>query len=258
MRQVAAALHKAAEQGIVHRDIKPENIMLAASGEVKVADFGLARLYSRDDAANLTQVGITMGTPLYMSPEQVEGRPLDPRSDIYSLGVTCYHMLAGEPPFRGETALGVAVQHLQAPAGAAGKLAARSAAVASAASSTRCWPRIPPIAMPRRGNCCTSCGPFRSSCFTTIRARNSRAGPSDDLPSTVEARRQATQRLAVAMKTTAMPVVRRASVLRWLLLMPVFFAVGAGAAWALRERPLITPRSEDEETIPRQDTAESQ
>ena len=122
MRQVAAALHKAAEQGIVHRDIKPENIMLAASGEVKVADFGLARLYSRDDDGhNLTQVGITMGTPLYMSPEQVEGKPLDPRSDIYSLGVTCYQMLAGEPPFRGETALSIAVQHLQTQPPAAGE-----------------------------------------------------------------------------------------------------------------------------------------
>jgi hypothetical protein len=81
---------------------------------------------------------------------------------------------------------------------------------------------------------------------------------NDDLPSTVEARRQATQRLAVAMKTTAMPVVRRASLLRWLLLLPVFFAVGAGAAWALRERPLISATVQDEETIPRQDTAESQ
>jgi eukaryotic-like serine/threonine-protein kinase len=113
MRQVAAALSKAAEQGVVHRDIKPENIMLTAGGEVKVADFGLARV-TREGAANdLTQVGITLGTPLYMSPEQVEGKPLDPRSDIYSFGVTCYHMLSGVPPFRGETALGVAVQHLK-------------------------------------------------------------------------------------------------------------------------------------------------
>ena len=113
IRQVASALAKAAEQGVVHRDIKPENIMLTASGEVKVADFGLARL-TREGAANdLTQIGITLGTPLYMSPEQVEGKPLDPRSDIYSLGVTCYHMLAGVPPFSGETALGVAVQHLK-------------------------------------------------------------------------------------------------------------------------------------------------
>src|SRR5262245_33498007 len=113
MRQVAAALHKAAGQGIVHRDIKPENIMLARTGEVKVADFGLARLSGDGAALNLTQVGVTMGTPLYMSPEQVEGRPLDPRSDIYSFGVTCYQMLSGVTPFRGDTALSVALQHLK-------------------------------------------------------------------------------------------------------------------------------------------------
>lgn len=113
MRQVAAALAKAAEQGVVHRDIKPENIMLTAGGEVKVADFGLARL-TRESAANdLTQIGVTLGTPMYMSPEQVEGKPLDTRSDIYSFGVTCYQMLSGTPPFTGETALSVAVQHLK-------------------------------------------------------------------------------------------------------------------------------------------------
>ncbi len=113
MRQTAAALAKAAEQGIVHRDIKPENIMLTPTGEVKVADFGLARFAREGDAVDLTQVGMTMGTPLYMSPEQVEGRPLDPRSDLYSLGVTCYQMLSGAPPFTGETALAVAVQHIK-------------------------------------------------------------------------------------------------------------------------------------------------
>lgn len=113
MRQVASALAKAAEQGVVHRDIKPENIMLTAGGEVKVADFGLARLTREGTANDLTQVGITLGTPLYMSPEQVEGKALDPRSDLYSFGVTCYQMLSGSPPFTGETALGVAVQHLK-------------------------------------------------------------------------------------------------------------------------------------------------
>jgi tRNA A-37 threonylcarbamoyl transferase component Bud32 len=111
LRQVAAALGKAASEGIVHRDIKPENIMLSRSGEVKVADFGLARVQG-DGGVNLTQIGVTMGTPLYMSPEQIEGRPLDPRSDIYSLGVMAYHMLAGAPPFTGDTPLAVAVQHL--------------------------------------------------------------------------------------------------------------------------------------------------
>lgn len=113
IRQVAAGLHKAAEQKIIHRDVKPENIMITPGGEVKVADFGLARVVRDGEALNLTQVGITMGTPLYMSPEQVEGRAVDPRSDIYSFGVTCYHMLAGHPPFDGPTALNVAVQHLK-------------------------------------------------------------------------------------------------------------------------------------------------
>ena len=78
-----------------------------------MADFGLARVLRETEATDLTQIGMTMGTPLYMSPEQVEGRPLDPRSDLYSFGVTCYHMLTGKPPFVGETALAVAVQHLK-------------------------------------------------------------------------------------------------------------------------------------------------
>jgi tRNA A-37 threonylcarbamoyl transferase component Bud32 len=115
LRQVSAALAKASSEGIVHRDIKPENIMLARSGEVKVADFGLARVQG-GAGVNLTQIGVTMGTPLYMSPEQIEGRALDSRSDIYSLGVTAYHMLTGAPPYEGETPLAVAMQHLnQAP-----------------------------------------------------------------------------------------------------------------------------------------------
>lgn len=115
LRQTAAALHKAAERGIVHRDIKPENILLTREGEVKVADFGLARVVPQNQtqALALTQIGITMGTPLYMSPEQVEGRALDSRSDLYSLGITMYHLLTGQPPFRGDNALTVAVQHLK-------------------------------------------------------------------------------------------------------------------------------------------------
>ena len=113
LRQVAAALHRAGPQGIVHRDIKPENIMLAPTGEVKVADFGLARISHDQEGTDATQVGITMGTPLYMSPEQVEGNTVDLRSDLYSLGVTAYHMLAGRPPFEGDTALSIAIQHLK-------------------------------------------------------------------------------------------------------------------------------------------------
>ncbi len=114
MRQVAAALVEAAEHSIVHRDIKPENILLTRKGQVKVADFGLARCFAPDQqGVNLTQSGVTMGTPLYMSPEQVQGHATDSRTDIYSFGVTCYHMMAGEPPFKGDTPFEVALQHVQ-------------------------------------------------------------------------------------------------------------------------------------------------
>jgi serine/threonine-protein kinase len=112
LKQVSAALQVAADKGIVHRDIKPENILLTRKGEAKVADFGLAQLTLGGEKVALTQEGVTMGTPLYMSPEQVNGRPLDARSDIYSLGVMSWHMLAGHPPFTGQTALAVAVKHL--------------------------------------------------------------------------------------------------------------------------------------------------
>jgi serine/threonine protein kinase len=112
MRQVAAALAVAGDAGIVHRDIKPENILITRKGEAKVTDFGLAQLGVSEKKVHLTQVGVTMGTPLYMSPEQINGDAVDHRSDIYSFGVTCYRMLSGRPPFRGETSLTLAMQHL--------------------------------------------------------------------------------------------------------------------------------------------------
>ncbi|MCY2982889.1 MAG: serine/threonine-protein kinase [Planctomycetota bacterium] len=110
--QTSAALQKAASIGLVHRDIKPDNLLLTPDGEVKVADFGLAR--ARGQSLNLTAVGVTLGSPLYMSPEQIQGLAVDSRSDLYSLGATAYHMLTGRPPFSGETALALAMQHLQA------------------------------------------------------------------------------------------------------------------------------------------------
>ena len=114
MRQVASALQRAAELGIIHRDIKPDNILLTRKGEIKVADFGLSRCLAGDGPTlNLTQSGVTMGTPLYMSPEQVEGKPVDCRTDIYSFGVTCYHMLAGHPPFLGDSPFEVALQQVR-------------------------------------------------------------------------------------------------------------------------------------------------
>ncbi|HQR43813.1 MAG TPA: serine/threonine-protein kinase, partial [Gemmatales bacterium] len=114
MRQIASALLKAAELGIIHRDIKPENILLTRKVEVKVADFGLSRMVGDD--VHLTQTGTTMGTPLYMSPEQIMGKAVDPRTDLYSFGATCYHLLTGTPPFLADSAMAVGVRHLTDPA----------------------------------------------------------------------------------------------------------------------------------------------
>ena len=111
MRQAGQAVGVAGEVGLVHRDIKPENILLTRKGRVKVADFGLCRDLG-SDRMHVTQPGTTMGTPLYMSPEQAQGRPLDHRSDLYSLGVTFYHMLTGEPPFRADSAVALAMKHV--------------------------------------------------------------------------------------------------------------------------------------------------
>jgi len=115
LAQVGSALVRAAEQGVVHRDIKPENLLVTSTGEVKVADFGLARMLETDTAIDLTQEGMTLGTPLYMSPEQAEGQTVDARSDLYSLGATVYHLLAGRPPFTGTTSLAVAMAHIKEP-----------------------------------------------------------------------------------------------------------------------------------------------
>jgi serine/threonine-protein kinase len=111
MKQAGQAVGAAGEAGLVHRDIKPENLLLTRKGQVKVADFGLCRV--PDSKVHLTQEGVTLGTPLYMSPEQVQGQPTDHRSDLYSLGVTFYQMLSGKPPFTGEAPLAIALKHVR-------------------------------------------------------------------------------------------------------------------------------------------------
>ena len=114
-REIADALGYAHRRGILHRDIKPDNILLA-DGHAMVADFGIARAIMGDPGGRLTQSGVSVGTPGYMSPEQSVGeRALDARSDVYALGSVCYEMLAGEPPFTGPTAQAIIARRLSQP-----------------------------------------------------------------------------------------------------------------------------------------------
>ncbi|HVT45462.1 MAG TPA: protein kinase [Thermoanaerobaculia bacterium] len=109
-RQICRGLQAAHEQGIIHRDIKPQNVLIDHRGEVKLMDFGIARMAEAPEA--MTQAGFIVGTPHYMSPEQVQGKQLDARSDIYSMGVLIYQMLCGRPPFDAPALTAVLMAHL--------------------------------------------------------------------------------------------------------------------------------------------------
>ena len=108
VRQVAAALSAAHAHGVIHRDIKPQNIMVDTEGRVKVLDFGLAKLHG--STAALTATGASLGTPRYMAPEQIQGRPADARTDIYSLGIVLFELLAGRPAFDADSPMAVMYQ----------------------------------------------------------------------------------------------------------------------------------------------------
>ena len=108
---VAAALAFAHPHGVVHRDVKPGNVLITPDGDVKVTDFGIARAMNTEES--LTQTGAVMGTAAYFSPEQAEGKGVDSRSDIYSLGVVLYEMAVGRPPFTGDSPVAVASKHVR-------------------------------------------------------------------------------------------------------------------------------------------------
>ena len=114
--QICSALTEAHDHGIVHRDLKPENLMMVrrrdGAEHAKVLDFGLAKLREREESSVITTGARIVGTPYYMSPEQVRGEPLDSRADIYSLGATLYRVLTGYPPFHASTPMGVLTKHV--------------------------------------------------------------------------------------------------------------------------------------------------
>jgi transcriptional regulator with XRE-family HTH domain len=112
--QTARVLAYAHSQSIVHRDIKPDNVMVLEMDQVKVTDFGIARILRRDNSlATMKTTGMRAGTPAYMAPEQISGKPVDGRADVYALGAMLFHMVTGRAPFEGEDKLAVAVKHLQ-------------------------------------------------------------------------------------------------------------------------------------------------
>ena len=111
--QVADGLAFAHQEGLVHRDVKPQNVLLSREGEVKVTDFGIAR--SLEVEHGVTQTGTVLGTGEYLAPEQASGKPISPATDVYSLGVVLWEMLAGEVPFSGENFVAVALRHVNEP-----------------------------------------------------------------------------------------------------------------------------------------------
>lgn len=113
-KELADALGMAHSRGVVHRDIKPDNVLFRAHNDDAIlTDFGIARNMQAE--SNLTQIGSTVGTPKYMSPEQARGLPVDGRADLYSLGVMLYEMLVGKPPFSASDSISLAIKHCQEP-----------------------------------------------------------------------------------------------------------------------------------------------
>ena len=246
MKQTGVAIGAAGELGLIHRDIKPENILLTKKGQAKIADFGLCR----DQDANqlhLTQPGVTMGTPLYMSPEQAQGHKLDHRSDLYSLGVTYYHMLAGEPPFRADSPLAVALKHIKdTPVSLAVhrpdlppdlvrlvmKLMAKplEERYQSAAEMLRDLAKI-------RGSMNTMAVPVAAPETAATDALNGNPSPAS---ATAKLRSAPAERPDGGVGGTGLFPARRTLS----LLIAVFLAIGAGWGWYTRPEDLLAERSE--------------
>ncbi|MEX0793983.1 MAG: serine/threonine-protein kinase [Pirellulaceae bacterium] len=262
IRQVASALAKAAEHDVVHRDIKPENILITATGEVKVADFGLARVMSQSgDGMNLTQIGVTMGTPLYMSPEQIEGRSLDARSDIYSLGITVYHLLAGKPPFDGDNPLTVAVKHLKTEPERLEKI--RGAVPPALA---RVVHKMVAKSPEDRHQTAAQLLKDLRELQTSLGTEFFGSDPSDwsiaELATLSDPRQTNSSGLAAVMKASATTIYRRNSAVRWgvsgTLVLVMCLVIGGLVAWARLDKPLLFVADQEQEEVLKWASAEEQ
>jgi serine/threonine-protein kinase len=112
LQQIAAGLEAAHQAGVIHRDLKPSNVLVGERGMVKLIDFGLATTSVGD---GLTATGAILGTPHYMAPEQVRGKGVDVRTDIYALGALAYHLVCGRPPFVGDNPIAIGFAHISEP-----------------------------------------------------------------------------------------------------------------------------------------------
>ena len=147
--QILAALRFAHNHGVVHRDIKPHNVVVSGDGRLKVTDFGIARA----GASQMTEVGSIVGTAQYLSPEQARGEVVGPPSDLYSVGIVLYEMLTGRVPFEGDSAVAIAMKHLERGARAAERVRPGRACPRSSRSCCARWPRTRATATRRPRRC---------------------------------------------------------------------------------------------------------
>ena len=195
VRSVAAGLGALHREGIIHRDVKPANILVGREGSVKLTDFGLARYVAQEKG--FTVAGSFMGTPEYISPEQAEAKPVDARSDLYSLGVTWFQMLSGKLPFDGTSAVDIAAKHMRdRPPDLASVAPDVDPAVARLVE--RLLEKSPDHRHPDAGSLITDLDPLLESLPTVVPASSvADSGPDVDLSAPTRPERAAASRRAV-------------------------------------------------------------
>lgn len=223
MREIAIGLDIAAQHGLVHRDVKPTNILIDDSGQVRIVDFGLAK--ALDSETRLTVTGAVVGTPFYLSPEQGLSKPVDQRSDIYSLGATFYHLLAGKPPFEADNSVSIILKHIH---DAVPPIRDRNSKI--------------PESLARIVQRCLSKEPRHryQDYDELIRDLDAaKAGEPVSAPSESAIRRRAPQFVVVDDLEAGSLVLRRATRLRKFMALILDASIVFGVAWLLRNRTIF-------------------